>query len=233
MSQSARPRFIIKIFSTETWKVVHQAEVSHKVSPWDTEIEYSSNGKWLAINVENIQTFDERTKWTHGNYGILCYETESWELEEAYFRMNWSTISFFAWHPTRSALAIMSLNGTVVRREVDDETALESELENWMQTIHWDSLGENVVLAGDGSVLDDALKLRRHWLFSDSHTIFATPHSQNDDIAVAISDEKQTRTFKLSQAHYPNQLIFGPAIKHISDNEWNGELFWGPDGKRS
>ena len=224
----------IKVFSTKTWKVTHEFDVHQKVQQYDTDIEFSNDGHWLAISVENIQLFDERTKWTHGNYGILCYETENWELQDSYFQMNWSGISSFDWHPTRSALAIMSLNGTVVRWEVDEGTALETNLENWMQTIGWDSRGQNIVLAGDGfvRVLDAALEPRRHWLFSDEHTIFALPHPQNDDIVVAVAKEGQSKTFLLSQDHQPKRVIFGPAIKHVSHSEWEGKLFWSPDGTR-
>jgi len=230
-----REQHSIKIYSTVSWSLEREFDLPHKVSPNDGDIEFSKDGKWLAINVEKHKSVNPDGTQLEAKFGMLCIDTESWDLAKAQscFQVNWSNVGTFAWHPERSELAFATLDGSAVRWDVSAGKVREFKLENWAQSIEWDSGGDHIIVAGDGTVrmLDSELKPQRHWMFSDSHTIFAMPHSVNDEILVAVAKKDQSRTFCLSQDRLPKRRIPGPAIKHISHAEWEGRLLWSPNGK--
>ncbi|MEM9411584.1 MAG: WD40 repeat domain-containing serine/threonine-protein kinase [Planctomycetota bacterium] len=226
----------IRIYSTDTWELVRDLELPHITNRFDRPISFSCDGRWLAVAVENKNRIDHENGWILGRYGVVCYDTSNWKIERSYFGKKWSLVSGLEWHPTKSELAIRSLNGSIFRWVVDNDASREAELENFMQTISWDDGGKQVVVAGDGSVrsFDTAMKPFRHWLVSDSHSIFARPHPRTDEIVVVVDDENSPMdgTSIISQVHYPKQIIAGPAIKHIEATRWPAKLNWRPDGKQ-
>ena len=226
----------IKFYSTENWNVVREIALPHITNRYDTPMSFSNDGSWLAIGVENKERFDRKNGWYLGQYGVICYDTTVWEIKRSYFGNKWSSINNLQWHPTKQELAMTSLSGNVIRWVVDVDTADEIVLENWTQTVSWDGKGQNIVVAGDGTVrsLDLAMKPQQHWLVSNSHSISAAHHPRNDEIIVVDwGDESGDAGTKLiNREHFPKMEMFVPAIKHLSNNVWPGYIFWSPDGQQ-
>ena len=225
-------RCSVKIFSTATWRLEREFKVPHFIERHSPLLEFSRDGNWLALGVKNAQRIDKENGWILGRFGVICYDTTSWEIERDYFGSKWSTVSGLDWHPTKSELALLSLNGSIVRWNVQNDTSREITLPKWMQTVAWDRHGTGVVAAGDGAVLklDLAMQPKLHWMVSESHSVFAHPHPTNDDIVISIREDDVNAQYVLSPRHVPERRIFAPAIKHISHGQWRGELFWSHDG---
>jgi WD40 repeat protein len=224
----------IKVFSTRSWKLVREFKVPHFIERYASPMEFGRNGKWLALGVKNAQRLDPESGWYRGEYGMICYDTGSWEIERSYFGQKWTTISKLDWHSTKPELAVSSLNGSVIRWNVEKDTSREITLPKFTQTVAWDRHGTGVIVAGDGAVmqLDLAMQPKRHWKVSETHSIFAEPHPSNNEIVVSVREDDLQSQYVLSPRHESLHKIFAPAIKHISHGNWEGSLFWSPDGKQ-
>ena len=217
-NQTGEPRHAIRIWSTDTWQMLVSAEIF--ISDWYStsgQVEFSPNDERLAAT-----TYSKRL-----NPMLSCFRTSDLSLS-GQAEVFPDQIMDLAWSNNGEILAAIESSGNIFRWDVNDDSLIHGTFETFMRTVQWHPNGEDIVVAGNGSVRwlnATSLDRRSHLLLGSGPSAYCAVHPNGLDYVA--SSEQGIGLARLNTNDTPTRRY-----EYIVDGPNNGQrLHWSPDGR--